>query len=62
MAVDAGVNGINQRYIPWIFAEADESWEERRKRNPKRLGELSQAAFLLKAEFGIWPGGALGRQ
>jgi hypothetical protein len=45
-------------FVPWIFAVADpgESWWERRKRNPKRMGEISQAAFLLKAGtlgFGI---------
>jgi len=38
--------------LPWLMAmaeETQESWWERRKRNPKRMGELSQAAFLLKA-------------
>jgi hypothetical protein len=47
-------------YIPWIFAEAeaeaDAGWWERRRSNPKRMGELSQAAFLLKAQslgFGL---------
>jgi hypothetical protein len=43
-------------FVPWIFAEADDSWSERRKRNPKRMGEMSQAAFLLKAQslgFGL---------
>ncbi len=38
--------------IPWIFAvaeEPEESWTKRRKRNPKRLGEIAEAAFLLKA-------------
>ncbi len=43
-------------FIPWIFAEADEGWREKRKRNPKRMGERSQAAFLLKAQslgFGL---------
>ena len=46
----------NPGWIPWIRAEADEGWRERRKRNPKRMGELSQAAFLLKAQsmgFGL---------
>ncbi len=46
----------NQGWIPWIRAEADEGWREKRKRNPKRMGELSQAAFLLKAQsmgFGL---------
>jgi hypothetical protein len=37
--------------LPWVMAVADvgESWWERRRRNPKRMGEVSQAAFLLKA-------------
>jgi hypothetical protein len=44
--------------IPWMMAmaEREESWWERRKRNPKRMGEVSQAAFLLKARtlgFGV---------
>jgi hypothetical protein len=44
--------------IPWMMAMAErkESWWERRKRNPKRMGEVSQAAFLLKARtlgFGV---------
>ena len=40
-------------FVPWIFAVAEETAEEwwgRRRRNPKRLGEISQAAFLLKAQ------------
>jgi hypothetical protein len=38
-------------FVPWIFAVAEPggSWWERRKRNPKRKGEISQAAFLLRA-------------
>jgi hypothetical protein len=38
--------------IPWIFACADPcaGWWERLRGNPKRSGEISQAAFLLKAE------------
>lgn len=46
----------SDNFVPWIFAEADEGWKERRKRNPKRMGEMSQAAFLLKAQslgFGL---------
>ncbi|MGA9980262.1 MAG: group I intron-associated PD-(D/E)XK endonuclease [Candidatus Sulfotelmatobacter sp.] len=42
--------------IPWIRAEVDEAWLERRRRNPKRMGELSQAMFLRKASslgFGV---------
>lgn len=39
--------------IPWIFAAVDpeEKWWERLRGNPKRAGEISQAAFLLKAEM-----------
>lgn len=38
--------------IPWIFACADpcEKWWTGLRGNPKRSGEISQAAFLLKAE------------
>ena len=40
-------------FVPWIRAVA-EDWDEtavgRGKRNPKRMGELSQAAFLVKAQ------------
>jgi hypothetical protein len=37
-------------------ADSDPGWRERRKKNPKRMGEMSQAAFLLKAQslgFGL---------
>jgi hypothetical protein len=43
-------------FMPWIFAEADYGWKDERTRTPKRLGERSQAAFLLKAQslgFGL---------
>jgi hypothetical protein len=45
-------------YFPWIFAVGDEggSWWERACGNPKRMGELSQAAFLVRAQrmgFGL---------
>jgi hypothetical protein len=45
-------------YSPWIFAMADPEpgWWEREGSNPKRMGELSQAAFLVKAQtmgFGL---------
>jgi PD-(D/E)XK endonuclease len=45
-------------FVPWIFAEADTEpgWWERQGSNPKRMGELSQAAFLVKAQamgFGL---------
>ncbi len=51
-ALDEGFGTI----IPWIFAQAEDGWRERWKRNPKRMGEMSQAAFLLKAQslgFGL---------
>jgi hypothetical protein len=54
-----GDGGAVRGFVPWIMAVAEEpgdSWLERRKRNPKRMGELSQAAFLLKAQslgFGL---------
>jgi len=60
MAVEGGGDsGAVAGFIPWIMAvavEPGDSWWERRKRNPKRMGELSQAAFLLKAQslgFGL---------
>jgi len=39
--------------IPWIMAAVDpqEEWWLRLRGKPKRLGEVSQAAFLLKAEM-----------
>jgi hypothetical protein len=45
-------------YLPWIFAVADSDpgWWEREGSNPKRMGELSPAAFLVKAQamgFGL---------
>jgi hypothetical protein len=45
-------------FVPWIFAVADPDpgWWERQRSNPKRMGELSQAAFLVKAQslgFGL---------
>ena len=51
--------GPVSQMIPWIMAMAEDEeagWWERRKRNPKRMGEMSQAAFLLKAQslgFGL---------
>ncbi|MGA8866802.1 MAG: group I intron-associated PD-(D/E)XK endonuclease [Candidatus Sulfotelmatobacter sp.] len=48
--------GPHSGVIPWLMAEADESWWEQRRCNPKRLGEISQAQFLLKARtlgFGV---------
>ncbi|MGC1162349.1 MAG: group I intron-associated PD-(D/E)XK endonuclease [Candidatus Sulfotelmatobacter sp.] len=51
---DAPVPG----FIPWIFAveDRDPGWWERQGSNPKRMGELSQGAFLVKAQslgFGL---------
>jgi PD-(D/E)XK endonuclease len=56
-------SGAVPGFVPWIFAVADpdpSGWErgrgKREKRNPKRMGELSQAAFLVKAQslgFGL---------
>jgi hypothetical protein len=45
-------------FVPWIFAVADPEpgWWERQRSNPKRMGEVSQAAFLVKAQslgFGL---------
>ena len=50
------MEGGERIVIPWIRAEVDEEWLERRRRNPKRMGELSQAMFLQKASslgFGV---------
>jgi len=62
----AGGNGGKMRkevgdysmVIPWLMAMADpgEQWWKRMRRNPKRAGEVSQVAFLLKAStlgFGV---------
>jgi hypothetical protein len=53
-------DGTARGFVPWIYAVAEEdpgpSWWERQRKNPKRLGELSQAAFLVKAQsmgFGL---------
>jgi hypothetical protein len=37
-------------FVPWIQAVAEDSDGDREKRNPKRMGEMSQAAFLVKAQ------------
>jgi len=37
--------------IPWLMAVAEGKWWERVRRDPKRSGEISQAAFLLKARM-----------
>ena len=38
-------------YVDWICAVAEENWWEELRGDPKRLGEVSQAAFLLKARM-----------
>jgi len=55
---DGCLDGAVPGFLPWIFAEADPdaSWWERACRNPKRMGEFSQAAFLVRAQalgFGL---------
>ena len=49
---EAGIIGEYSVVIPWLMAAADpnQKWWERMRGNPKRLGEVSQAAFLLRAE------------
>jgi hypothetical protein len=56
--VDGGLGDAVPGFVRWISAAADPDpgWWERQRRNPKRMGELSQAAFLLKAQslgFGL---------
>lgn len=48
---DARKGGDYSVIIPWMMAAADpkERWWEWTRKNPKRSGEISQAAFLLKA-------------
>jgi hypothetical protein len=50
-AKGAGKGGEYGVVLPWLMAVVDpnEKWWKRLRRNPKRLGEVSQAAFLLKA-------------
>ena len=45
---ERGAHGIT---IPYMSGMADggEKWWERVRKNPKKSGEISQAAFLLKA-------------
>jgi hypothetical protein len=55
---DGDGDGAVPGFVPWIFAaaDADPGWWERHGSNPKRMGELSQAAFLVKAQslgFGL---------
>jgi hypothetical protein len=46
----AGAPAPHSGFVPWIRAVADDSDGDRGKRNPKRMGEMSQAAFLVKAQ------------
>jgi hypothetical protein len=46
----AGAPAPHSGFVPWIQAVAEESDDDRGKRNPKRMGEMSQAAFLVKAQ------------
>ena len=53
VAEDAAPLGMTLRgdVIPCILAVAEEKWWEELRGDPKRLGEVSQAAFLLKARM-----------
>ena len=58
VAKDVGKGGEYGVILPWLMAVVDpnEKWWKKLRRNPKRLGEVSQAAFLLKARtlgFGV---------
>ena len=46
-----GTRHVQTMVIPWMMAVADpkEKWWEWARKNPKQSGEISQAAFLLKA-------------
>jgi hypothetical protein len=46
----AGAPARHSGFVPWIQAVAEDSDSDRGKRNPKRMGEMSQAAFLVKAQ------------
>ena len=53
-----GMDRTVRGFVPWIHAVIDEGgvWAKGRERNPKRVGEVSQAAFLVKAQslgFGL---------
>jgi len=56
---DGGEHTPEPGFVDWIFAAAadpEPSWWEREGTNPKRMGELSQAAFLARAQalgFGL---------
>jgi hypothetical protein len=57
MQKEAGSGGEFSIILPWLMAEAEAgAWWKRLRKNPKRLGDVSQAAFLLKARtmgFGV---------
>ncbi len=48
---EANERGPHGCAIPWMEAVADpaEKWWELRRNSPKQSGEISQAAFLLRA-------------
>jgi PD-(D/E)XK endonuclease len=50
---EIGKGGDYRLMVPWLMAAADpdEAWWQRYRRSPKRSGEISQAAFLLKARM-----------
>jgi len=56
---DGGEHTPEPGFVDWIHAsaaDAEPSWWEREGTNPKRMGELSQAAFLARAQelgFGL---------
>jgi len=55
-STQANLRTTNPNFVPWIFAVADPAydpanWWKRYRRDPKRSGEISQAAFLLKARM-----------
>ena len=47
-ATERGAHGITIPYMSGM-SDAGEKWWERVRKNPKKSGEISQAAFLLKA-------------
>lgn len=53
---EGGDDGPYAGTVPWLLAVQEVGWWKRLRKNPKRLGEVSQAAFLWKARamgFGV---------